>query len=157
MRKIGKAFVVAVFAAMALSVTGPMYAGMAASAKCDFEEIDSSEPAKVSHVPNRMIPIALNSVRVIDKNIRKKIMPHAVFARTTRTGTLEVIVRLRNCTNYMQEVLVRTSFMDENQQPAEPVSVWQRVFLAPGSMQTYNEKSMRPGIGYYLIEVDQGG
>ncbi|MEX0299302.1 MAG: hypothetical protein AB3N28_09550 [Kordiimonas sp.] len=157
MRKIIKASMLMILAVTALFLSGPLTAGMAEVGACDFGKIGSAAPARVTHVPNRMIPIALNSVRVIDKNISRKIMPHAVFARTTRTGTLEVIVRLRNCTNFMQEVLVRTSFMDANQQPAEPISVWQRVFLAPGSMQTYNEKSMKPGVGYYLIEVDQGG
>lgn len=127
--------------------------------KCDFrgfKKLGPSGPAIVSGVKGAMTPIALNSVQIIDKNIAKKILPQAVFARRTDTGTLEVMARLINCTDYPQEVLVRTSFMDPDQFPAEPETAWQRVFLQPRSTAVYSEMSTSMDIGYYLIEVDEG-
>ncbi|WP_417461107.1 hypothetical protein [Kordiimonas sp.] len=127
--------------------------------KCDFrafKKLGPSGPAIVSGVRGAMTPIALNSVQIIDKNIAKKILPQGVFARRTDTGTLEVMARLINCTDYPQEVLVRTSFMDVDQFPAEPETAWQRVFLQPRSTSVYREMSISMDIGYYLIEVDEG-
>jgi hypothetical protein len=127
--------------------------------KCDFrplKKLGLPGPALVEQVPGTMTPMPLNSVRITDKNIAKKILPQAVFSRRTQTGTVEVMARLVNCTDYPQEVLVRTSFMDINQMPAEPTSAWQRVFLQPRSQNVYSEKSMMLDIGYFLIEVDEG-
>ncbi|MFC3053175.1 putative periplasmic lipoprotein [Kordiimonas pumila] len=127
--------------------------------KCDFrplKKLGPPKPALVTDVPSIMTPVALNSVQIVDKNIRKKIMPQAVFARMSPTGTVEVMARLVNCTDYDQEILVRTSFMDLSQMPSEPTSIWKRLFLSPKSTQVYTEKSMLPDVGYYLIEVDEG-
>lgn len=127
--------------------------------KCDFrpyKKVRAAGPAIVTDVPNTMTPIPLNAVQIVDRNIMKKILPQAVFARRTETGTLEVMTRLVNCTDYNQQVLVRTSFMDANQFPAEPTTAWKRVFLPPRSTAVYNEKSVMIDIGYYLIEVDEG-
>ncbi len=127
--------------------------------KCDFRKLKDAGthgPALVTDIPKAMTPVSLNSVQVIDENIKKKIMPQAVFARRTETGTVEVMARIVNCTDYDQEVLMHTSFMDLNQMPTEPVSNWQRVFLSPRSTKVYTEKSMSIDVGYYLIEMDEG-
>ncbi|MCK0068177.1 hypothetical protein [Kordiimonas laminariae] len=127
--------------------------------KCDFrpyKNVVGAGPALISDVPTTMAAIPLNAVQIVDKNIRKKILPQAVFSKRTATGTVEVMTRLVNCTDYNQEVLVRTSFMDMNQMPLEPTTVWKRVFLSPKATQVYSEKSISTGVGYFLIEVDEG-
>ncbi len=148
----------------AATAIGVFSAGGAATAvaptvKCDFrpyERVMRAGPALISDVPGTMNSIPLNAVQIVDKNIHKKILPQAVFSKLTPTGSVEVMTRLVNCTDYNQEVLARTSFMDMNQMPLEQATVWKRVFLAPKSTQVYSEKSISVGVGYFLIEVDEG-
>jgi hypothetical protein len=159
MKKLLKPLVIAATSVIAASVMMTGSASAQKVVKCDFrgfKKLGPSGPAIVSGIPGTMTPIALNSIQIIDKNIAKKILPQAVFARRTDTGTLEVMARLINCTDYPQEVLVRTSFMDPDQFPAEPETAWQRVFLQPRSTAVYSEMSTSMDIGYYLIEVDEG-
>ena len=159
MKKLLKPFAVMATGVVAASMMMTGSASAQKVVKCDFgafKRLGPSGPAIVSGVKGAMTPIALNSVQIIDKKIAKKILPQAVFARRTDTGTLEVMARLINCTDYPQEVLVRTSFMDVDQFPAEPETAWQRVFLQPKSTAVYSEMSTSMDIGYYLIEVDEG-
>ena len=139
----------------------PALAGANDVLECDFREfrnaLRSPGPALVAEVPGTMSPIPLNAVQVTDKSITRKVLVEGLFARRTPTGTLEVMARLVNCTDYPLQVEGRSWFMDENQLPSEGESAWRRVFLNPRSTAVYREFSIGTAdVANYLIEIREG-
>lgn len=128
--------------------------------ECDFGPLKRSmqipAPALLPEMSGTMTPIPLNAVQMVDQWIAEKVLVQSVMARSTATGTLEVIARLINCTDYPLQVEGRSSFLDSNQFPTEKFSAWRRVFLQPRATAIYQEKSVSTNISYYLIELREG-
>jgi hypothetical protein len=89
-----------------------------------------------------------------DKEVRKRVVVEGLVARRTEVNTLEVIARFVNCTKQPLVVQARTSFIDGQQVPTEPASVWKTIFLPPRATGTYSEFSIgRDKVASYLIEL----
>jgi hypothetical protein len=70
---------------------------------------------------------------------------------------VEVWARLVNCTDFPLQVEGRTHFLDQGQAPAEDVSAWNRVMLAPRAYGVYQERSIgAAGVSYYFVELREG-
>ncbi|HLJ64897.1 MAG TPA: DUF1425 domain-containing protein, partial [Stellaceae bacterium] len=104
-----------------------------------------------------MIPVPLNTVRVIDGRIGNKVLVQSVAARRTETGTLEVQTRLVNCTDFPLHVQGRTLFLDASNFDVEPPSTWQLVVLPPRSLNQYAEKSTQTEkVATFTVELREG-
>lgn len=104
--------------------------------------------------------IMYDQVVILDKqlqNVRNgKIAVESQGARRTATGTLNVIVQLRNRTDYPQVVEARASFFDSGFAPTEKPSGWNRIHLEPNGIATYQESSMAAGtVGHYYVEIKE--
>lgn len=128
---------------------------------CDFTPMLTAAPVAeavlVPPIPGTMSAMPLNTVNITDVGITNKVLVQAVGARRTQAGTLEVWSRLVNCTDYALQVEGRTQFLDQAQAPVESPSAWQRVYLPPRTVGTYNEKSTKSDEARtYLIEIREG-
>lgn len=147
--------------AAALTLPSREAAAKDATFKCNFNAVKNAPlpggPALTALTRGAMSPIPLNSVQIVDKNIRRKVLVQGLFARRTGTDTLEIIARIANCSDYPLQVEGRTSFQDGLQIPTEPVSAWQRVFLPPRSLGTYREVSTNNSdVKTFLVELREG-
>lgn len=124
---------------------------------CDFRALDGIEPSGellASPAPGALEPIGVNGVSITDTEITSKIMVQQTGAYRTPTGTLQVMARLVNCTDYPQVVEGRTHFMGEGQMPAGEPSGWRRVHLPPRTLGVYTENSTDWDVARsYLIEL----
>jgi hypothetical protein len=101
-----------------------------------------------------MTPIPLDAVQFTSKALAETLAIQSVAARRTPTDTVQVTSRVVNCTDKVINFLVRTSFMDANQVPAEPVSAWRTVIVQPRATALYQENSIgKESVVHYLIEV----
>lgn len=128
---------------------------------CDFTPMlaaaERSGPALVPPVPGTMTEVSLNSVSITDLAITNKVLVQNVLVGRTAVGAVEIGVRLVNCTDFPLQVEGRAHFLNEQQQPAEPVSAWKRVFLPARSTDTYREKSTNvDDVRLYYIELREG-
>jgi len=128
---------------------------------CDFEAVRKAKAPQSASLSgltrDSMTPIPLNSVQIIDKRMLHKVLVQGLFARRTETDTIEVIARIANCTDYPLQLEGRTAFQDEAQIPSEPVSAWQRLFLAPKSLTVYRELSTGTSqVSTFLVELREG-
>lgn len=130
---------------------------------CDFTPVIKAMKAPrgpdtmVATVPGSLTPIALNTVSITDLGISNKVLVQSVSAARTATGTVEVALRLVNCTDYPLQVEGRTQFLTETQANAEPQSSWQRVYLPPRTLGIYQEKSIATKtVATFLIDVREG-
>lgn len=126
--------------------------------ECDFKAQKKAGrapgPAMIAPVIEALTPIPLNAVQIGDKDIARKILVQSVNARRTQTNTVQVIVRMVNCTDYEQHVQLRSSFMDDAQVPVEPTSAWNTVFIPPRSMGVYTENSISTdAVAYFFAEM----
>lgn len=128
--------------------------------QCDFTPLLGQQqimsPAMVGQTPGTIQPVALNTVSVIDENIRRKVLVQAVNATRTQTGDVMVETRLMNCTDHPLQVDGRTHFMTAGGMQAEQPSMWQRVYLPPRSFGSYGETSVAGNrVETFLIEVKE--
>jgi hypothetical protein len=148
-------------ASSALAITGCQHYAIAPTVGCDFTPMLTAQrepgPVIVAPVPGTMTEVPLNSVSFTDRSITNKVLVQSTGARRTPTNTVEVMVRVVNCTDFPLQIEARTNFLTPEQAPAEPVSAWQRVFLAARSLNTYQEKSISTSqVGSFLVEMREG-
>lgn len=146
--------------AMAL-LAGCQQVAVAPTVGCDFTPMltaqRSPEPVIVAPTPGTMSEIPLNAVSITDGAITNKVLVQTSAARRSPTGTVEVMTRLVNCTDFPLQVEGRTHFLDEDQSPTEPVSAWHRVFLPARALGTYRETSTdAQRVVSFLIELREG-
>jgi len=98
-------------------------------------------------------PIPLNSVQFDEQSTSARLAVQGLYASRTATDTVRLDARFLNCVNAAQTVKVRTSFLRENQSPAEPTSAWRVVYLPAMSISHYNEFSTSREVKSFLIEV----
>ena len=148
-------------AALGLALASPAAADMKPVApqgvlKCDFAKARRGTAQGEMLTPlvrGAFSPVPLETVQLVDKTLRRKLMVQSVAAQKTQTDTVEVVARLVNCTNKPMQVQARINFMNDQMSPTEPVSSWRRLFLEPKAMGVYAEKSMARESRHYLIEV----
>jgi hypothetical protein len=145
--------------AMMVASLAPAHADESRVLKCKTGKARSGGrheggPALVANVPRSMTPIDLDAVQMTDKAVTKSVIVEAMMAQRTETDTLQVMARLVNCTKNDIQVEARSSFMDTNQMPTEPMSVWKRVFIPALSTGVYTESSIgRAKVANYLVEL----
>lgn len=147
--------------AIAIATVGaatPAYADENRVLKCKIGKARSQGryhgPALVANVPKAMTPIDLEAVQMTDKAVTKSVIVEAMMARRTETNTLQVMTRLVNCTKDDIQVEARSSFMDADQMPTEPTSIWKRIFIPALSTGVYSESSIgRDKVATYFVEV----
>lgn len=111
-------------------------------------------PALVTAIPKAMTPIDLDAVLWTDTWVLRNIVLEGLFAQRTEAGTLLTTARLVNCSKKPVSIQVRSNFLDENQVPTEPASIWKTVFLSPRSTAVYEERSVATDrVANYLIEL----
>ncbi|QYF92557.1 hypothetical protein KY495_17670 [Massilia sp. PAMC28688] len=94
--------------------------------------------------------------RVLQNSKNGKIAIEAQGARRTATGTLQVIVTIRNRTDHQQVLEARTSYFDSGFAPTEKPSGWSRIFLEPNGVASYTESSMgAANVAHYYVEVKE--
>jgi hypothetical protein len=153
-----------ILALMLVLPCGAAFAG-GAEVGCDFHVLSEAQkqaqleaanhqiPALLGPVANEMTPVPLDAVYIADPAIQRKVMAQQVYAHRTPAGSVEVLVRVVNCTDYPLQILGRTSFMDRTKFPTEDPSAWQLVYLNPRSFETYKEVSIGGAeVGAYLVE-----
>lgn len=102
--------------------------------------------------------IMFDQVVIIDKALQSsragKIAIESQGTRRTATGTLNVIVQLRNRTDYPQVVEARVSFFDSGFAPTEKQSGWSKVHLDPNGIGSYQESSLGSAtVAHYYVEI----
>ena len=131
-----------------------------ANLACDFTSYLNAPPAGpvlLEPLPGTLTPVPLNTVRITDPRIGNKVLVQAVEARRTETGTVEVMARLVNCTDFPLNVQGRTMFLDASNMDAEPPSGWRRVFLSPRALGQYAEKSTDvTRVANFTVELREG-
>ena len=127
---------------------------------CDFTPYltaQAQQPALMPPLAGTMAPVPINTARVVDAQVANKVLIQAVAARRTETGTVEVQLRLLNCTDFPLQLQGRTMFLDANLMDTEAPSVWRRVFLPPRSIAQYSELSTGfRNIANFSIEIREG-
>lgn len=136
---------------------------VAARPACNFVAFKKAQagplhgPVMVAMTPGTITPMPLNAVNIIDVAITNKIMVQSTNARRLAGGEVKAFARIVNCTDYALQVEGRTHFLDAQQEPVEPVTAWQRVFLPPHSIDNYSAVSTDThGVSSYLIELREG-
>lgn len=104
--------------------------------------------------------VQYDQVVILDKVLQNskngKIAIEAQGARRTATGTLQVIVTIRNRTDHNQVLEARTSYFDSGFAPTEKPSGWSRIFLEPNGVASYTESSMGvANVAHYYVEVKE--
>jgi hypothetical protein len=98
-------------------------------------------------------PIPLNAVQFSSWDTTKSLSVQHLYAARTPANTVAVTARFVSCSDAPFNVRVRTSFVDTNQAPTEPVSAWKTIYLQPRLTAVYSEYSTSSSAASYLIEV----
>lgn len=98
-------------------------------------------------------PIPLDAVQFTDAWLAKHVAVQGLYTEKTATDTVQVSARLVNCGDKTLSVSTRVSFLKESQAPAEPVSAWRSIMLAPRATALYQENSISREVAHYLIEI----
>ena len=111
-----------------------------------------------NNAPNARIQF--DQVVILDKQLQNskagKIAIEQQGARRTATGSLRVVVTVRNRTDFPQVLEARSSFFDSGFAPTEKPSAWTRVFLEPNGVASYEEFSMgAQNVAHYYVEVKE--
>jgi hypothetical protein len=102
--------------------------------------------------------IMFDQVVILDKALQSneagKIAIESQGTRRTPTGTLSVIVNVRNRTDYPQVLESRVSFFDSAFAPTEKTSGWTKIHLEPNGIGNYQESSIATGnVAHYYVEI----
>jgi hypothetical protein len=102
--------------------------------------------------------VQYDQVAIIDKTLQSakagKIAIETQGTRRTATGTLNVIVQVRNRTDFPQVIEARTSFFDAGFAPTENPSGWNRLHLPPNGVAAYQENSIgTANVAHYYVEI----
>lgn len=139
-----------------------LLAGLLATALLAGCQTVSQEGAQPGvRVNDPMAPTARimhDQVVILDKSLQSakagKIAIESQGARRNATGTLNVIVQIRNRTDFPQVIEARTSFFDSALAPSEKASGWTRVHLDPNGIGSYQESSLgTASAAHYYVEV----
>jgi len=133
-------------------------------AGCQNDKMNYEGPQPSERVRNDRAPYArvnLDTVVIIDKALQTqdsgKLAVERSSARRTPTGTLEVFAVIRNRTDFVQQIELRTQFFDANGAPVEGPTTWKRLILNAQSVNSYTELSINTSaIAHYYVEVREG-
>lgn len=104
--------------------------------------------------------IQFDQVAIRDKALQNgrdgKIAIESQGSRRTASGSLSVIVQLRNRTDYPQVIELRTSYFDAGFVPTEKSSAWNRIHLDANGIGSYQESSIgTSAVAHYYVEIKE--
>ena len=119
--------------------------------------------------------IEMNSVRVLDKDLinvekkqflgkigpvkkkpKTKIVIESHGLTSTETGFSEVVVSIRNQTDYPLTIKGSVSWFDDNELPLSRNNTgWQTVFLQPKTMRVFRENATSDKAMYYVVDIKE--
>lgn len=142
-----------------MKLIAPVLAAAALLAGCQTPYQEGAQMGV--RVNDQMAPnarIQFDQVVILDKALQNsragKIAVEQQGARRNPTGTLKVVVMLRNRTDFQQVLEARTSFFDSGFAPTEKPSAWTRIHMEPNGVSTYEESSMgAQNVAHYYVEV----
>nr|WP_315398401.1 hypothetical protein [uncultured Duganella sp.] len=131
-------------------------------AGCQQAPIPSQEGAQFglrvqdANAPNARIQY--DQVVILDKALQNsqnsKIAVEAQGGRRSATGTLTVMVQLRNRTDFPQMLEARAHFFDSGFAPIEKPSAWSRVPLEGNGIASFQEASLgTQAVAHYYVEI----
>jgi hypothetical protein len=130
---------------------------------CNFSALDNkvtvaSETQTASTNPTPSALQVSQLVRIIDRDISRKISVRKGGASLTSTSNLNIWTRLLNCTDFPLQLEARVQFLNQSHDPIDDVSAWSRIYLPARSVNNYSEKSVKQAhsIGGYIVEVREG-
>ncbi|MGE3301941.1 MAG: hypothetical protein AB7M12_02380 [Hyphomonadaceae bacterium] len=129
--------------------------------QCDMRPLmgpapEVAGPALAGATPGTVVPMPLNTVNIVSKSIRNKIIVQNVSATRGATGTVLVTVQLLNCTDHPLQVQSRAQFFGDGGVVTEQASAWKRSFLSPRSLTGFTTSSLGASAKSFLVEVQEG-
>jgi hypothetical protein len=102
--------------------------------------------------------IQYDQVVILDKALQNsqngKIAVEAQGGRRSPTGTLSVLVQLRNRTDFPQTLEARAHFFDGGFAPVEKPSAWSRIPLEANGVGSFQESSLGSNsVAHYYVEI----
>lgn len=117
--------------------------------------------------------LEMNSIRVLDKNLidveekqflgkigpinkqkKTKIVIENHTLSYTKTGLKEVIVSIRNQTDYPLRVKGKVSWFDQNELPLSGNNNgWEALFLQPKSVRIFRQNSTNENAAFYVVDL----
>lgn len=125
---------------------------------CDYRALERSSrppgPALAASAYGSVTDIPLDAVLVHDRALYRTVIVQSLYSQISASGTTMVTARFANCSDRRIQFRARTSFLDQYHAPIESTSAWSTVFIEPGALGVYQERSMRQdGVAYFLIEI----
>jgi len=114
------------------------------------------------------VDVQLNTVNILSDSLhqttnifggakhRGKIEIDRTHVTTTGNGLPQVIVVIRNRSDHPLQVEGRTTWFDPAGIPVDGPSAWQRIFLPPNSVNSYQENSISNRATQYYVEIREG-
>ena len=102
--------------------------------------------------------IQYDQVVILDKALQNsqngKIAVEAQGGRRSATGTLNVMVQLRNRTDFPQTLEARAHFFDNGYAPIEKPSAWSRIPMEANGIASFQESSLGTNtVAHYYVEI----
>jgi len=110
----------------------------------------------------------LNTVNIIDKNLQVthrlktgythtsgKLAVERTGIKRTETGVPEAWIQLKNLTDYPQNILVRTTWHDEQEAPVDGPTAWDRLLFAPNGGEIYRTQSITAKAKSFYVEIQE--
>ncbi len=100
--------------------------------------------------------VGRRGVRMTDDALAAMVLVEDVQTGRRPNGSVEVAVRLLNCTGAPLQVEAATQFIAGGGAQAEPPTVWKRMFLPPRTNRVYEEISTGPRPAAVAVDLRIG-
>ena len=99
---------------------------------------------------------AEHQVVILDRSLRGKFSFERPWTRRVDNDRLQVIVRIRNRTNYTQNVDISTVFRDEVNAPLNDQTAWTRLIFGPNETKSYMATSIDRRAHNFTVRLREG-
>lgn len=93
---------------------------------------------------------------VLSHQLDGKLSFHDPISRRVDNGRLQVVVNIRNRTNFTQNIDVSTTFRDKDNVPLNDDSAWQRLVLGANETRAYQVSSVTDKACTFTVRVREG-
>lgn len=97
-----------------------------------------------------------HEILVNDPQLAGKLSFHNIVVRRTAENRLQVIMEIRNRTNYPQAIEVSTQFRDSQNVPLRDTSAWSRLAMSPNETRAYRITSLDSRAHAFSTRVREG-
>jgi hypothetical protein len=99
---------------------------------------------------------AEHQVVMLDRALYRKFSFEQPWHRRVDNDRLQVILSIRNRTNFTQSVDVSTAFRDEVNAPLNDETAWTRLTMGPNETKTYTATSIGPRAQNFTVRLREG-